>query len=330
MPGASPTPACKRDQRIIDDEDARLVADAAHDAADDGFVRCAIDAGDAEADRRRNDACARERLFHHGVQHLFERELAGALKIRAFLAALGDDARVVVGEQAHRLRAADVDAENRHYRYITCMLVLSGADLVLPDGVQRGGTLVIEGDRIVDILRDPAHRVRRDVRRTVRRMRMSILRVISSLPGFIDVHVHGLEGIDTLDGTDAIQAIAAAASEVWRDSVLSDDCRVQRREALRDVLESVGDASRRIRRTSAARVLPAHLESNFINPEYRGAQPRGMPAQPASGATGPSRGRDEVRGGDFDGARHPGGNRSMRVTASASSRWRPSSTARSI
>ena len=33
-------------------------------------------------------------------------------------------------------------------------------------------------------------------------------------------------------------------------------------------------------------MLPAHLESNFINPDYRGAQPRGLPAAAASGAMG--------------------------------------------
>ena len=35
-----------------------------------------------------------------------------------------------------------------------------------------------------------------------------------------------------------------------------------------------------------ARVLPAHLESNFINPDYRGAQPQCVPAEAASAASG--------------------------------------------
>src|SRR5262249_44648843 len=41
---------------------------------------------------------------------------------------------------------------------------------------------------------------------------------------------------------------------------------------LRRVLDQVR-AARAARATHSARVLPAHLESNFINPEYRGAQP---------------------------------------------------------
>jgi N-acetylglucosamine-6-phosphate deacetylase len=90
------------------------------------------------------------------------------------------------------------------------------------------------------------------------------------LPGFIDVHVHGLDGIDTLDGGDAIRAIA---ERVVRRGVTA-FCPTTvacSPEALRRVLQAV--AALRAGATAGARVLPAHLESNFINPEYRGAQP---------------------------------------------------------
>ena len=46
--------------------------------------------------------------------------------------------------------------------------------------------------------------------------------------------------------------------------------RARRRRSRRCSARSARRATRRRRR---ARVLPAHLESNFINPEYRGAQP---------------------------------------------------------
>ena len=78
----------QRDERVVDDENARLVADAAHDAAHDRFVGRAIDARDAEADGRRNDAGALERLFHDRMKDLLERELSGALQVRAFFARL--------------------------------------------------------------------------------------------------------------------------------------------------------------------------------------------------------------------------------------------------
>jgi N-acetylglucosamine-6-phosphate deacetylase len=54
--------------------------------------------------------------------------------------------------------------------------------------------------------------------------------------------------------------------------------------ALRGVLEQV----RRARATppDGARVLPAHLESNFINPEYRGAQPAACLRSPLAALRG--------------------------------------------
>jgi N-acetylglucosamine-6-phosphate deacetylase len=45
--------------------------------------------------------------------------------------------------------------------------------------------------------------------------------------------------------------------------------------ALAGLLGAVTDARRAVPSETAARVLPAHLESNFINPDYRGAQPAG-------------------------------------------------------
>jgi len=52
MPGASPTPASERDQRVVHDQDAGLVTDAGHDGANDGRIAFAIHTGHAEADRR--------------------------------------------------------------------------------------------------------------------------------------------------------------------------------------------------------------------------------------------------------------------------------------
>src|SRR5215204_2620851 len=77
------------------------------------------------------------------------------------------------------------------------MIVLSGAALVLPDRILSPGTLTIDAGRIVAIKAGSAqagpappfhgHYI---------------------LPGFIDVHVHGVAGVDSLDD-DAIAAMAA-------------------------------------------------------------------------------------------------------------------------
>lgn len=149
------------------------------------------------------------------------------------------------------------------------MIVLSGADLVLPNGVQPEGTLVIDGDRIAEIRPSSSASGR------------ELLRGHFVVPGFVDVHVHGTGGVDTLDGRDAIAALASRLPEygVTAFCPTSVACSA---DSLARMLESV--ETLRNRPDSGARVLPAHLESNFVNPAFKGAQPADWLRLPADGA----------------------------------------------
>ena len=151
------------------------------------------------------------------------------------------------------------------------MIVLSGADVVTPGGIQPGATLVIEGERIGATSAAGATGAAKviDVRGHV------------VLPGFIDVHVHGLDGLDTLDGGDVVARIAERLPKFGVTAFCPTTVACGP-DALREVLQSVASlrstklGSRGVTANVAqagARVLPAHLESNFINPAYRGAQP---------------------------------------------------------
>ena len=170
------------------------------------------------------------------------------------------------------------------------MIVLSGADLVLPGGVQSRATLVIDGERIADVssaTASPASSTPLDGHIIV--------------PGFIDVHVHGVEGIDALDGSDSTAAIARRLPKfgVTAFCPTTVACGPAR---LRDVLESVARLHGAI--DSGARVLPAHLESNFINPDYRGAQPFECLRTPLDALGLPRRSGAAAKAGaeDFDAA----------------------------
>ena len=155
---------------------------------------------------------------------------------------------------------------------------LTGADLVLPDRVAANQTLLIEDGRIADITAGP-----REVGANERRVDLTGHVIV---PGFIDVHVHGVLGRDVQDGAGAIAAIAA---DLPRFGVVAFcpttvACSPQ---SLAAVLAEVR-ALRAAPVTGSARVLPAHLESNFINPEFCGAQPVGcMRAPPESWVPGP-------------------------------------------
>jgi len=155
------------------------------------------------------------------------------------------------------------------------MIVLSGASLVLPDRILSPGTLTIEDGRIAEI--------RPDVPSTSHPHSHFAFHGHYIVPGFIDVHVHGIEGIDSLDapGEAGEDPIAAMAARLPRYGVTAFcpttvACGPQ---ALRRVLDQVRRA-REAPVARAARVLPAHLESNFINGEYRGAQPSGCLRSP--------------------------------------------------
>ena len=153
------------------------------------------------------------------------------------------------------------------------MIVLSGAALVLPDRILSPGTLVIEEGRIAEIRTDAASGGHADSHFAFHGHYI--------VPGFIDVHVHGVDGVDSLDMRPEGDAIGAIAERLPRYGVTA-FCPTTVAcgpEALGRVLDQVRRA-REAPAARAARVLPAHLESNFINPEYAGAQPSGCLRSP--------------------------------------------------
>ncbi len=118
------------------------------------------------------------------------------------------------------------------------------------------------------------------------------------VPGFIDMHVHGVQGFDTLDGGTGLRAMASRlpAYGVTGFCPTTVACPPP-------VLARFLNQLRRLRgddRVHGARILPAHLESNFINPDYRGAEPAAClkrPPLPGQVSAPPAKRRAEA---DFD------------------------------
>lgn len=162
------------------------------------------------------------------------------------------------------------------------MIVLAKGDVVLPDRVLTAGTIIIDRGRIAAVesgAAEPAHATMIDATDCF------------VVPGFVDVHVHGIEGHDTLDGDGAIAEIA---SKLPRYGVTA-FCPTTVACPPDDLRTFLGEVRRaRIAAASGrARVLPAHLESNFISAEYRGAQPASCLRMPAAnGSEGDYSGRD--------------------------------------
>jgi N-acetylglucosamine-6-phosphate deacetylase len=171
------------------------------------------------------------------------------------------------------------------------MIVLAGGDLVLPDRILTRASLVLDGPRIAAL----------ESRARVDSPGATIVDSTDCyvVPGFIDVHVHGIEGHDTLDPGDAVAQIAARLPRYGVTSFCPTTVACAPRD-LRAVLSQVASA-RRGRPAMSARVLPAHLESNFINPDYRGAQPAGCLRLPAGDDRRTSGSHGSAGEGDFSG-----------------------------
>lgn len=141
------------------------------------------------------------------------------------------------------------------------MIRLRGARVVTPDRVLDGATVVVQDDRIVEIVSGATPEGSGDVDCGGGWV----------VPGFIDAHVHGAHGIDTLDGPDAVSRLAAVLPRYGVTGFLPTSVACPP-DVLARFLAGV-DVAMRQPGPAEARVLGAHLESNFINPDYKGAQP---------------------------------------------------------
>lgn len=132
-------------------------------------------------------------------------------------------------------------------------------DIVTPQGVIRGHLDIVAG-RVAALSGEPV-----DAARAGEGGRALLL------PGFIDTHVHGGGGRDTMEGGDAIAAIARRHARHGTTALLATTMTAPLAD-IEAVLHALGPACRE-RAAQSARVLGVHLEGPYINPQRLGAQP---------------------------------------------------------
>lgn len=91
------------------------------------------------------------------------------------------------------------------------------------------------------------------------------------LPGFIDIHVHGGGGRDTMEGGDAIATIARRHARHGTTGLLATTMTAPLAD-IESALRALGPVCRE-RGAQSARVLGVHLEGPYISPGRLGAQP---------------------------------------------------------
>ncbi|MEH7492560.1 N-acetylglucosamine-6-phosphate deacetylase [Neobacillus niacini] len=93
------------------------------------------------------------------------------------------------------------------------------------------------------------------------------------VPGFIDVHIHGAAGADTMDATiHALETMAKALPAEGTTSFLATTI-TQKHEKIETALINAADYLKGHNDSGKADVLGVHLEGPFINKKRAGAQP---------------------------------------------------------
>ena len=131
--------------------------------------------------------------------------------------------------------------------------------ILTPRGFVRG-RLTVENGRIANLQGEP---------RTEYAVRHEALPIV--LPGFIDLHVHGGGGSDTMEGGDSVAHIGRLHARHGTTSLLATTMTAPHDE----LVAALTGVSRfcRERPAGSARVLGVHLEGPYINAGKLGAQP---------------------------------------------------------
>lgn len=138
--------------------------------------------------------------------------------------------------------------------------------IVRPNEIWQDGELVIREDRIVAVY--PGHR---HVQASFRQDEGWIA------PGLIDLHVHGLEGQDVMDGTpEALTAVARGLAKMGTTAFLATTM-----SASMTVLERTFRAMAAFCDPQGAALVGVHMEGPYINPQRGGAQLREALRQPS-------------------------------------------------
>lgn len=144
-------------------------------------------------------------------------------------------------------------------------LLLKNGKIVLKDSVIEGNILIADG-------------IIRDVIDKNNPAKAGLLEIENSIdlngkyvvPGFIDIHIHGSNGADVMDGTpEALKTISSYIATKGTTKFLATTL-TSSKEELINVLKIVGEFQNK--ELDGATIFGVHMEGPYFDVEYKGAQ----------------------------------------------------------
>lgn len=146
-------------------------------------------------------------------------------------------------------------------------LLLKNVQVYSEDGIIQEGYIKIEDEKIAEI-------GSMEISSSFDNYKEMLLpENFTVIPGLIDVHIHGVDGADVMDGTmEALDKMAAVLPKEGTTSFLATTM-TQSQEAIEQALINVSEYIENQSSSNKSEILGVHLEGPFINKQMAGAQP---------------------------------------------------------
>lgn len=146
--------------------------------------------------------------------------------------------------------------------------LIKHGDIYLENGIISDGYILLSEGKIAEIGSVKDLQLNTDHMEVI-----SLEKGAKVIPGFIDVHIHGVAGADTMDATpEALQTMASHLPKEGTTGFLATTM-TQSHENIVQALQNAANYIDQFNDGAEAEVLGIHLEGPFINPIKKGAQP---------------------------------------------------------
>lgn len=143
--------------------------------------------------------------------------------------------------------------------------IIRGGTIYTEEAILRNGWLLMENGKLVSF--GQGENYPQDIEL------IQLPETATVLPGMIDVHIHGVAGVDVMDASiEALQTMARALAREGTTAFLATTI-TQSKEAISQALVNAANYIEEYQVDDGAECLGIHLEGPFVNFKRKGAQP---------------------------------------------------------